>query len=141
MKQRWLFAVLGLTVGLVIISLVAAEGVWVVAPASALAFVGYLYGKRLDDGREKDERPLDQSTGRRIAIRTVGILFAAVAVALTVAFVVVVFQAATGDWVGGEAEVVWTIAGFVGVLTAAAWAVAIAILNSAKENRRSQQFL
>ncbi len=138
MNQRWLFAVLGLTVGLVVTSVVAGEGVWVVAPASGLAFVGYLYGRLLDDRREKDERPLDQSSGQRIAKQTVGFLFLAVAAALTVGLVVVIFQAATGDWVGGEAGIVWTIAGFVGVLTAAAWAVAIAILNSASKNRRSQ---
>lgn len=69
--------------------------------------------------------------------RIVGVLSAALAVALTVAFLIVVFQAITGDFVGGEVGVVWTITGFVGLLTALAWLAAVLVLRSA--NRESAE--
>jgi hypothetical protein len=61
----------------------------------------------------------------------IGIVFASAAVALSVMLAVVVFQAATGDWGDGEAGIVWSIAGFVAVLTAVAWAVAVPTIRSA----------
>ncbi len=61
-------------------------------------------------------------------------VFAVIAVALTVGFVVVVFQSITGDFVGGEVQIVWTISGFVGVLTVVAWLVAVSILQSTKKD-------
>jgi hypothetical protein len=71
----------------------------------------------------------------RVLKWVIGVVFAALAVALTVGQVIVVFQAATGDWVGGEAGVVWSIAGLVAVLTAGAWAIAVGVLLSARHHR------
>ena len=66
--------------------------------------------------------------------RLVGVLSLAIAVALTVGLVILVFQSITGDFTGGELQIVWTITGFVGILTALAWAAAVAILKPASRS-------
>ena len=56
---------------------------------------------------------------RRISI--LGHIAVFIAVALTVAVLIAGLQALTGDRVDGEAVIVWSITGFVAVLTAIAW--------------------
>ena len=59
-------------------------------------------------------------------------LFTVAAAALTVVLVVVVFQALTGNFEGGEeVGVVRIVAAFLAFITAAVWAAAIGILRSA----------
>lgn len=64
-----------------------------------------------------------------ISIR--GLISVFIAAALTLMLVIVLFQAITGDFEGGEAAVVWTITGVIGVLAASAWIPAAMTLRSA----------
>lgn len=66
-----------------------------------------------------------------ISIRGLISVFIAAALTLMLVIVIVLFQAITGDFEGGEAAVVWTITGVIGVLAASAWIPAAMTLRSA----------
>jgi len=57
-----------------------------------------------------------------------GILSLVLGVALTVLLGITLYDAATGDYVGGEVQIVWMVNGFIGVIAALAWGVAFGIL-------------
>lgn len=82
------------------------------------------------DATDKDRRP---PIG--IVRRVFGYVVAAAALGLTAMLGVGVFQAMTGDFVGGEVEFVWTVVAFVAGVTAVVWAVAVMILKPPRKRQ------
>ena len=67
--------------------------------------------------------------------RVFGIVVALLAVAATYGFGIVLYQTLSGDYVGGEVAIVWTITGVVGAISVGLWVAAFGML-SVEENRR-----
>ena len=67
--------------------------------------------------------------------RIFGFVTAAIAAAFTVGWGIILFQTVTGDYVGGEVQIVWTITAISGIITFGVWVMTFALL-SAEENRR-----
>ena len=73
--------------------------------------------------------------------RVFGILVALLAVALTVGWGIILVQTVTGDFVGGEVQIVWTITAVSGAITFVVWVGAFALLSAEENWRRAFGFL
>lgn len=65
-----------------------------------------------------------------------GYLLIGVAVVVTGFFLFAVGDSLTGDYVGGEVSIVWTITGIAGVFAAAFWAAGLGLVRSANGRKR-----
>ncbi len=70
-----------------------------------------------------------------------GIVLAVLALLATFGLGLTIYQALTGDFVGGEVDLVWMITAMVGVVSAGLWAGTLLILSHEKNRKRLFTFL
>jgi len=68
--------------------------------------------------------------------RVFGIILAVLALGSTYGFGLVLYQTLSGDFVGGEVAIVWTITAVVGVVTVGLWAATLGLLSQEKNRKR-----
>ena len=68
--------------------------------------------------------------------RVFGIILAVLALGSTYGFGLVLYQTLSGDFVGGEVAIVWTITAVVGVVTVGLWAATVGLLSQEKNRKR-----